>query len=43
MQAWVECGTVVWPGETDVAPETLYERSVRVQFSRRRDDQQATR
>jgi hypothetical protein len=26
-QARVEHGTVVWPGEIDVAPETLYERS----------------
>lgn len=27
-QARVEYGTVVWPGEIDVAPETLYDRSV---------------
>jgi hypothetical protein len=26
--ARVEYGTVVWPGEVDVAPEALYERSV---------------
>lgn len=27
-QARVEYGTVVWPGDIDVAPETLYARSV---------------
>lgn len=26
--ARVEYGTVVWPGEIDIAPETLYDRSV---------------
>jgi hypothetical protein len=26
--AFVEYGTVVWPGEIDIAPETLYDRSV---------------
>jgi hypothetical protein len=26
--AKVEYGTVVWPGEIDIAPETLYNRSV---------------
>lgn len=26
--ARVEHGTVVWPGDVDVAPEALYERSV---------------
>lgn len=26
--AAVECGTVVWPGEIDIAPETLHERSL---------------
>ena len=25
--ARVEYGTVVWPGEIDIAPETLYDRS----------------
>ncbi len=25
--AWVDYGTVVWPGEIDMAPETLYDRS----------------
>ena len=24
----VEYGTVVWPGEIDIAPETLYDRSI---------------
>ena len=26
--ARVEYGTVTWPGEVDIAPETLYDRSV---------------
>lgn len=29
-EARVNYGTVVWPGEIDVAPETLYARSVPV-------------
>lgn len=28
--ARVEYGTVVWPGEIDIAPETLYDRSMPV-------------
>ncbi len=27
-QAFVALGTVCWPGDLDVAPETLYDRSV---------------
>ena len=26
-KASVACGTVVWPGDIDIAPETLYDRS----------------
>jgi hypothetical protein len=27
-QAYVGLGTVCWPGDLDVAPETLYDRSI---------------
>ena len=28
--ARIECGTVVWPGDIDVSPDTLYLRSIPV-------------
>jgi len=28
LAAWVEYGTVCWPGNIDIAPETLYDLSV---------------
>ncbi|MFH1076151.1 MAG: DUF2442 domain-containing protein [Pseudomonadota bacterium] len=28
MQAYVALDTVCWPGDLDIAPETLYDRSV---------------
>ncbi len=30
MQAYVALDTVCWPGDLDIAPETLYDRSVPV-------------
>nr|WP_281722349.1 DUF2442 domain-containing protein [Nitrosomonas nitrosa] len=31
--ARVEYGTVVWPGNIDIAPETLYDRSIPGKFA----------
>lgn len=30
-QAFVALGTVCWPGDLDIAPETLYDRSVAIE------------
>ncbi len=30
-QAFVALGTVCWPGDIDIAPETLYDRSVSIE------------
>jgi hypothetical protein len=30
LRADAEAGTIVWPNDTDIAPETLYERARRV-------------
>jgi len=34
MQAYVAFDTVCWPGELDIAPETLYDRSVLLETCR---------
>jgi hypothetical protein len=31
MQAYVALDTVCWPGDLDIAPETLYDRSIPIQ------------
>lgn len=33
-QAYVALDTVCWPGEIDIAPETLYDRSVPIKEAR---------
>lgn len=37
-QAYVAFDTVCWPGQLDIAPETLYDRSVTIEGSRTADD-----
>jgi hypothetical protein len=34
-QAYVDYGTVCWPGDLDIAPETLYDRSCAVESAAR--------
>lgn len=34
-QAFIACGTVCWPGDLDIAPETLFDRSIPIEAKRR--------
>lgn len=34
-QAFVACGTVCWPGDLDIAPETLFDRSTPIDAKHR--------